>query len=185
MLHVNISKYDEKPTRDIMMVQGIEGKNDTLYFFMNHWPSRRGGTKESDPKRAIVAQVLRSAVDSLMMVHPQAKIIIMGDFNTYNEPRLLDGNNSESIAQTKGTRRTHPFMQLTGIGGTTAGGSPLDQIHVNIEKMRDASDLKRGKAGTSNTSSEGTRIVSTQILQRAQGEIISYHGTFRGKGNGP
>jgi len=81
MLHVNISQFDDKPTRDIMMVQGITVKNDTLYLFMNHWPSRRGGTKESDPKREAAAHVLRSAVDSILLIHPQAKLVIMGDFN--------------------------------------------------------------------------------------------------------
>ena len=81
MLTVDISSLDDKPTRSIMMVQGIAGKKDTLYFFLNHWPSRRGGTEQSEPKREIAAKVLRTAVDSLLLLRPNAGMVIMGDFN--------------------------------------------------------------------------------------------------------
>lgn len=64
-------------TRDMLWVKGLFNK-DTLNIVVNHWPSRRGG-KES--KRIIAAQILRSAVDSVQRLNPDAKIILMGDFN--------------------------------------------------------------------------------------------------------
>ncbi len=79
--HVNISKYDDKPTRDIVMVEGIDIKDDTLLFFLNHWSSRRGGIKETEPKRRAAAMVLKKAIDSIEFYHPYSKIIVMGDFN--------------------------------------------------------------------------------------------------------
>ncbi len=64
-------------TRDILWVKGLY-HGDTLHVVVNHWPSRRGG-KES--KRIMAAQLLRHHVDSVMQLTPEAKIVIMGDFN--------------------------------------------------------------------------------------------------------
>ncbi|MCX6243732.1 MAG: endonuclease [Bacteroidetes bacterium] len=68
-------------TRDILYVKGILFTTDTVNIFVNHWPSRRGGFKESVPKRMLVAGKLRSLLDSLLHHDKQSKIIIMGDFN--------------------------------------------------------------------------------------------------------
>ncbi len=77
---VNI-KYDQKPTRDIVLVKGMDSNHDTLFIFLNHWPSRKGGKRESEPLRRTAAQILRGAVDSITAFNPDAKLIIMGDFN--------------------------------------------------------------------------------------------------------
>ena len=71
-----------KPTRDILHV-ALKRKNsdDTLHFYVNHWPSRRGGQKESEPNRIAAAKVLRESVSNLRKESPSAEIIIMGDFN--------------------------------------------------------------------------------------------------------
>lgn len=71
------------PTRDILMVKTLAAKTDTIFFFMNHWPSRRGGEEQSEPSRIKAASVLRSALDSIVSKTPTAKFIIMGDFNDY------------------------------------------------------------------------------------------------------
>lgn len=71
----------DKRTRDILYVKGILNKIDTLNIFVDHWPSRYGGQKESEPNRTFVAHVLRKKVDSIFQKTPKAKIIIMGDFN--------------------------------------------------------------------------------------------------------
>ncbi|MFK7933746.1 MAG: hypothetical protein AB8G22_09560 [Saprospiraceae bacterium] len=78
-------------TRDILYIEGIQNNNDTLHFFINHWPSRSGGLEASQPRRVYVAQQLRKIVDELMERRPGAQIIIMGDFN--------DETNNQSIAQ--------------------------------------------------------------------------------------
>ena len=78
-------RFQDNPdftTRDILYVQGILTETgDTLHVFVNHWPSRRNGRMESESKRILAARVLRAKVDSIMMKVPQAKLIIMGDFN--------------------------------------------------------------------------------------------------------
>jgi predicted extracellular nuclease len=67
-------------TRDILHVTLLMEKSDTVHFFVNHWPSRRGG-EESEEKRILVADLLEKKIDSLRAINIHAKIIVMGDFN--------------------------------------------------------------------------------------------------------
>lgn len=78
---VSMAKDPYFKTRDILYVQGIINDSDTLHFFVAHFPSRRGGEAESEPKRILAATILRNKCDSILSIHPQAKIIITGDFN--------------------------------------------------------------------------------------------------------
>jgi len=67
-------------TRDILYVKGILG-SDTIHFFVNHWPSKYGGTLETKSSRALAASTLRNHTDSILSVNNFSKIILMGDFN--------------------------------------------------------------------------------------------------------
>lgn len=80
-LHFPPEVVADYTSRDILKVKGLLPSGDTLYFFVNHWPSRRGGVKESEPKRLFVAGQLKSAIDLIFAGNPQAKIVLMGDFN--------------------------------------------------------------------------------------------------------
>lgn len=69
-------------TRDILYAKLSDRQGDTLHVFVNHWPSRYGGERETVPSRAFAAGTLRHKVDSLNSVCAyEPKIIIMGDFN--------------------------------------------------------------------------------------------------------
>ena len=72
-------------TRDILYVQARVDKKDTLHLFVCHLPSQRGGAAESEWKRKIAKEVLQSAIDSVYEACPNAKIIVLGDFNS--EPK--------------------------------------------------------------------------------------------------
>jgi hypothetical protein len=74
---------DSRPTRDILYVQGIVNKKDTLNLYVNHWPSRYGGQLATAPKREKAAEVLRQQYDSLLQINPKANILAMGDFNDH------------------------------------------------------------------------------------------------------
>ncbi|WKK57325.1 endonuclease/exonuclease/phosphatase family protein [Sphingobacterium sp. BN32] len=65
-------------TRDILFVKGRLSE-ETIYVYVNHWPSRF--TADSWKLRGHAATILKSSVDSLQRISPDAKIIIMGDFN--------------------------------------------------------------------------------------------------------
>lgn len=77
-------------TRNLLYVTLSDAKKDTFHLFVNHWKSRSGGEKETEPKRLENARKLKSIADSVMARHPNAYMIFMGDFN--DEP----GNRSLS-----------------------------------------------------------------------------------------
>jgi predicted extracellular nuclease len=67
-------------TRDVLLVKGnLNG--ELIFILVNHWPSRRNGNGETDDKRISAAQLVSSIVDKINVETPNAKIIIMGDFN--------------------------------------------------------------------------------------------------------
>ncbi len=69
-------------TREVLYFSGLlHGK--VIHFFVTHWPSRRGGTEASEPKRVQVAELIRSKVDSIEQSDPSAMIVIMGDLNDH------------------------------------------------------------------------------------------------------
>lgn len=68
------------PTRDILYVKG-QLDNVWVHVLVNHWPSRRGGSRASQKRRLWASQVVRNFIDSLQHSDPNVKIIMMGDFN--------------------------------------------------------------------------------------------------------
>ena len=79
-------------TRDILYAKFYDRREDTLHVFVNHWPSRYGGERETIKLRALAANTLKHKVDSLLFL-PQTipKIIIMGDFNdTPSDPSISE-----------------------------------------------------------------------------------------------
>jgi predicted extracellular nuclease len=79
-------------TREILYAKGILYDADTLHIFVNHFPSKRGGAKASEPRRIAAAFELRRLCDSIIDANRNANILIMGDFN--------DTPNSEPIVKT-------------------------------------------------------------------------------------
>ena len=69
-------------TRDILYVSALADKKDTLHLFVCHLPSQRGGTAETEWKRQAAKSVLQQAIDSVLTLNNQAKIIVMGDMNS-------------------------------------------------------------------------------------------------------
>ena len=79
-------------TRDILYAKFYDRRGDTLHVFVNHWPSRYGGERETIKLRSLAANTLKHKVDSLMFLHQTIpKVIIMGDFNdTPEDPSIKD-----------------------------------------------------------------------------------------------
>jgi predicted extracellular nuclease len=72
---------NRRRTRDIVYAAFRTLKDDTLHVFVNHWPSRSGGQRQSEPGRALAASLLRNKVDSIFGCRPLANIVIVGDMN--------------------------------------------------------------------------------------------------------
>ncbi len=67
-------------TRDVLWVRGLLN-GERIHVFVNHWPSRSGGEKRSEPARMAAANTVRKFIDSLLIIDSASKIIVMGDLN--------------------------------------------------------------------------------------------------------
>ena len=109
-LYIN-GKYGERDyTRDILYVKGeLEGV--TIHLLVNHWPSKKSNTKENEYKRMAAASKNRKIIESILLEEPEAKIIVMGDFN--------DNPSAKSIHKLKDIDLYNPMEKLlTGDSGT-------------------------------------------------------------------
>lgn len=123
-------------TRDILMVSGdLDG--DRIHFFVNHWPSRRGGEARSEPRRIEAAKVLKTAMDSLRSENPNAKIIAMGDLNDDPTNKSVKEimNTSDKKEKTKVDNYYNPMEKMFKKGmGTLAYRDALnlfDQMFIS------------------------------------------------------
>lgn len=84
--------FDNKDikTRDILYVQGFLYGSDRIHLFINHWPSRRNGERETEFKRLEAAGKLREEIDRISAWDPKGKILIMGDFNDTPDSKSLN-----------------------------------------------------------------------------------------------
>jgi predicted extracellular nuclease len=98
---------EDYTSRDILHVVLTATDDSEFHFFVNHWPSRRGGTSESEYRRLWVAGYLRRAVDQVLFNNPLAQVIIMGDFNDFPDNR--------SISNVLGTLEVDKVPQLPGL----------------------------------------------------------------------
>lgn len=116
---------ETKPTtRDILWAQ-FNYKKQPFYVMVNHWPSRRGGTDESDEKRIAAAKIACNFIDSIQKVNGYP-IMFLGDLNDHpenNAPKLIDERLDPMITTESGpTRGTHFYNNEWGI---------LDHIYVS------------------------------------------------------
>ena len=135
------------PTRDQMCVVGLLGGCRTA-IIVNHWPSRRGGEKESSPNREAAAALTRQICDSLYKIDPNMGVVIMGDLNDDPSNKSV----AEVIGAVKNPKDCHeggyynPFWKKLddGIGSYIYRGSwdLFDQIIVNYNLLKGINGLK-------------------------------------------
>jgi predicted extracellular nuclease len=121
-LLVQNTNGDRDLTRDILYVHGKLHREE-IHVFVNHWPSRREGAKETSYKRIKAAETILNKVEQLQ--GNNSNIIIMGDFN--------DDPNSESIKTIMETGRfINPMKKLlspvSGSANYRGKWSLFDQI---------------------------------------------------------
>jgi endonuclease/exonuclease/phosphatase family metal-dependent hydrolase len=103
----NLGRYET--TRDILYVSARVDKRDTIHFFVCHLPSQRGGYAETQWKREIAKKTLQQAVDSVFALHPQAKIVVMGDMNSAPKDDLTGLTNRMTGVQSERAKGTHKW----------------------------------------------------------------------------
>ena len=126
----------DKPTRDILYVKGELPNKKPLHILVNHWPSRSGGQKETEPKRIMAAQTAKRLCDSIAFNERNANILLMGDLNDYPTDKSI----SETlVAQIDTSTSSSALYNLMGWQkGENVGSHPykgewgfLDQIIVS------------------------------------------------------
>jgi predicted extracellular nuclease len=138
-LRVDIVEDPNERTRDILRAD-LKIGNETIYFFVNHWPSRSGGQAESEFKRMAAASILRKAVDPLEKAGE--KVVIMGDFNDHPNDKSIVEVLKASGEKGKGLYNMAAESHANGIGSYWYKGEwgALDQFIVTSTLM----DSERG-----------------------------------------
>jgi len=155
-------------TRDVLHVFGtLQGEE--VHILVNHWPSRRAGATATNARRLVAATTNREVIARIVFEDPNAKIIVMGDFN--------DDPSSESIAVLKSTDLYNPMdVLLTRQEGSTIyrrKWNLFDQILVSNNFFKTTDNRFRF---------EEAKIFNPKELQEFEGK---YKGnpfrTFAGK----
>ena len=167
-------------TREILLVRGEVLGRDTITLLINHWPSRRGGYAESQPRRDYVAAVLRKILDSLLSLQPSAEILVMGDFN--DEPssesikNILHSRPGDSV-RTAGDliNLMAPFAGKEGSHRYRGIWSLLDQFMITRGLLPSAYKWNGLMAGDT---LPGDRSLESKRLHLLEGSVEIFHGDF-------
>ncbi len=102
-LYINNEFGERDYTRDILYTKG-HLENELVHILVNHWPSRRAGANETSYKRIAAAEKNREIISEITSEDPNAKIIVMGDFN--------DDPTCDSLQKLSETDLHNPMEQL-------------------------------------------------------------------------
>lgn len=159
-LPVQLDSVPDFKTRDILYVEGELAGKKKLHIFVNHWPSRREGEKESEHKRIRAAEVARKKIDEILKADPKANIILMGDFNDHpNNVSIEQTLKAKPVTDTKADLVNLLYDdQMAGKGTHNFKGEwgVLDQFIVS-------STLYNGKKGIA-IDGQDAKIVYEEVL---------------------
>ena len=171
-------------TRDQMCVVGRLGDARhpelgaaRIAVIVNHWPSRRGGSRQSSWLREAAAALTKHIADSLTQKYPDIGVIVMGDLN--DEP--TDKSVRETLGAVRNPQETrpggfyNPFWRLLdeGIGSYIyrGGWDLFDQIIIN-------SNVLDGKCGVR---FQNAKVLNLPFLVQTDGQYKGYpFRTFSG-----
>jgi hypothetical protein len=108
-------------TRDILYIEALVEEGDTLHAMVCHLPSKLGGAAASNWKRQAAKQVIQQQVDSILCIHPNASIVVMGDMNS-DASDDLRGMSNTMLGWERVGKGTHKYQGIW---------SCLDQIYIS------------------------------------------------------
>ncbi|MHC1776264.1 MAG: endonuclease/exonuclease/phosphatase family protein [Lentimicrobium sp.] len=136
-------------TRDILYVKGLVPGDDTLHLFVNHWPSKYGGAAATIPRRRDAALALKAVTDSIAAIHPDACLVIMGDFNDQpdDESMAIHLGARSGAMDTTGYYLYNLMQELMGKWDTGSNKfreewSIIDQFVVSSALLRHTTGLR-------------------------------------------
>lgn len=144
-----------RPTREILHATLIKNAY-SLHLFVNHWPSKYGGTGYTDILRIRCAELLLSNIQTVQNANQEASIICMGDFNDIPESRsiqlLVANNEAEST-----------LHLLEYESGSVAGSLKYQGRWESIDQFFVNNQLLNGEGGFV-LASQKTKIYSFPFL---------------------
>ena len=132
-------------SRDQLVVSGILD-DEEFSFIVMHWPSRYGGEKRSLPGRMAAAHLCRHIADSILAEKPNAKIVMMGDYNDYpTNKSIIDGLRAKGrVEDMKGDDFYNPMWKMHKNGEGTNYyrdvKGVLDQCIITPALLKDEND---------------------------------------------
>lgn len=112
---IHFSKNENKRSRNILHAWGKLVNGDTLDVFVCHFPSRRGGVRETNSDRHDAARLIKKKCDHIFSTRKNPYVLIMGDLNANPEEAPLT---KTLMAHTRlpreGKAKTGRLYTLTG-----------------------------------------------------------------------
>ena len=119
-----------RPTRDILYVKG-ETFLGELNVFVVHFPSRSKGERATRLFRQRAMSRLCQSLDSLQRAEPEAKILVMGDFNDYSDDATLQHLHERSFAEVTSPERILLPPEVRGTYRYQGLWGSLDHVFVS------------------------------------------------------
>ena len=168
-------------TRDQLLVSGYLD-DELIHVIINHWPSRSGGEAKSRPSREKAAYQNTKIIEQVRDRDPNAKILIMGDFND-------DPTNSslKNVLKTEGKKEDvsendifNPYEEMHKKGYNTLGY----RDNINLFDMILISEplLHKGENNFATYKMFKAMIFNKRFLTGRTGQYKGY--PFRSFGNG-
>lgn len=161
-------------TRDVLYVKGIACGKDTLHIMVNHWPSRRGGQTDSDPKRMFVASMVRKKVDQILAINPGANIILIGDMNDHTgDPSIAVSLRAKP--DTIGLSTTEMYDQMGPLNQNHNIGSHKYQGHWGtLDHIITSSGLSKRNKGGFTVANGGAHIFVDDFLVKEDERFFGF-----------
>lgn len=145
-------KIEDNPnfvTRDQLHAYGTLA-GEKVHYIVVHWPSRYGGSK-SDPLRNAAASLSLDIINSIHAKEPNAKIVLMGDFNddptNTSVTEVLQAKRQRSEVPSQGLYNPSASLFEKGIGTLVYQDkwNFFDQIIVSQGLLSEKSKLRLWK----------------------------------------
>jgi hypothetical protein len=154
--------FNTYATRDILFVKGLLN-GEWVYVLVNHWPSRRGGEQQSADKRNWASCICKKIMDSVHMGNPNARFIVMGDFN--------DNPTNKSLQQLE---MINPFYKMYKKGMGTLAYNDSWNLFDQILLSKNWDDYLKEESSTKQLSNYKSIIYSNYNMTESQGRYQGY-----------
>lgn len=147
---ITVELPNDLHTRDLLYAKCTLMNKEVLHVIVNHWPSMREGEAQTAYKRVAAAKCAKEIADSVLKKETNAKIVMVGDFNTNSDSECL----TESLGvksltdddKVKGNGLYNLMARLDGnrdMGTHKYNGkwSVLDQVIVSGNLLNKHNDL--------------------------------------------